>query len=418
MDTAKPKSFEISKQSVWQAYQQVKANRGGCGVDQVSLEAFEENLQDNLYKIWNRLSSGSYMPPPVRRVDIEKADGGTRPLGIPTVGDRIAQMVVKRELDPKLEPIFHAWSYGYRPGRSALDAVGAARKHCWQRPWVLDLDIKGFFDSIDHELLLKAVRQHTDSRWHVLYIERWLRAPVLHPDGRLEQRTRGTPQGGVISPLLANLFLHYAFDVWMQRHWPDVWFERYADDMVCHCETDQQAQRLWESLRERFAACRLTLHPTKTQIVYCKDERRKGTYPNTRFEFLGFEFRGRMTVDRRGFRFIGFNPAISPGKVQRIRNRLRQMVGSQQCGWSLSRLARRLNSYIRGWWNYYGQFFRSELEQRVGRFLDARIVHWARRKYKRLKNSCRKTWIWLRRVKRRQSGLFAHWSRGWMGRAV
>ncbi len=232
MDKAKPKSFEISKQSVWQAYQQVKANRGGCGVDQVSLEAFEENLEDNLYKIWNRLSSGSYMPPPVRRVDIEKTGGGTRPLGIPTVGDRIAQMVIKRELDAKLEPIFHAWSYGYRPGRSALDAVGAARKHCWQRPWVLDLDIKGFFDSIDHELLLKAVRQHTDSRWHVLYIERWLTAPVLHPDGRLEQRTRGTPQGGVISPLLANLFLHYAFDVWMQRHWPDVWFERYADDGV------------------------------------------------------------------------------------------------------------------------------------------------------------------------------------------
>lgn len=283
MDKTKPKSLVISKLNVWQAYQQVKANRGGCGVDQVSLEAFEENLQDNLYKIWNRMSSGSYMPPPVRRVDIEKTDGGTRPLGIPTVGDRIAQMVVKRELYPKLEPIFHVWSYGYRPGRSALDAVGAARKHCWQWPWVLDLDIKGFFDSIDHELLLKAVRQHTECRWHVLYIERWLQAPVLHADGCLEQRTRGTPQGGVISPLLANLFLHYAFDAWMQRHWPGVWFERYADDVVCHCETEQQAQMLWASLRERFAACRLTLHPTKTQIVYCKDDRRKGTYPNTRF---------------------------------------------------------------------------------------------------------------------------------------
>ena len=200
MGETKPKSFVISKQSVWQAYQQVKANRGGCGVDQVSLEAFEENLQDNLYKIWNRMSSGCYVPPPVRRVDIEKANGGTRPLGIPTVGDRIAQMVVKRELDPKLEPIFHAWSYGYRPGRSALDAVGAARKHCWQRSWVLDLDIKGFFDSIDHELLLKAVRKHTDCRWHVLYIERWLKAPVVHADGHREERTRGTPQGGVITP--------------------------------------------------------------------------------------------------------------------------------------------------------------------------------------------------------------------------
>jgi len=418
MGETKPKSFVISKQNVWQAYQQVKANRGGCGVDQVSLEAFEENLQDNLYKIWNRMSSGCYVPPPVRRVDIEKANGGTRPLGIPTVGDRIAQMVVKRELDPKLEPIFHAWSYGYRPGRSALDAVGAARRHCWQRSWVLDLDIKGFFDSIDHELLLKAVRKHTDCRWHVLYIERWLKAPVVHADGHREERTRGTPQGGVISPLLANLFLHYAFDVWMQRQWPGVWFERYADDVVCHCETEPQARRLWESLRERFKACGLTLHPTKTQIVYCKDDRRQGTYANTRFEYLGFEFRGRMAVDRRGFRFTGFNPAISPVKAQGIRDRLRQMVGSQQCGWSLSRLAECLNPYIRGWWNYYGQFFRSELEQRVGRFLDARILHWARRKYKSLKDRCRKAWFWLHRVKCRQPDLFAHWSHGWMGRAV
>jgi len=412
MGETKPKSFVISKQNVWQAYRQVKANRGGCGVDQVSLEAFEENLQDNLYKIWNRMSSGCYVPPPVRRVDIEKANGGTRPLGIPTVGDRIAQMVVKRELDPKLEPIFHAWSYGYRPGRSALDAVGAARRHCWQRSWVLDLDIKGFFDSIDHELLLKAVRKHTDCRWHVLYIERWLKAPVVHADGHREERTRGTPQGGVISPLLANLFLHYAFDVWMQRQWPGVWFERYADDVVCHCETEPQARRLWESLRERFKACGLTLHPTKTQIVYCKDDRRQGTYANTRFEYLGFEFRGRMAVDRRGFRFTGFNPAISPVKAQGIRDRLRQMVGSQQCGWSLSRLAECLNPYIRGWWNYYGQFFRSELEQRVGRFLDARILHWARRKYKRLRCHQRQAAHWLGRIARRESRLFVLWQLG------
>jgi RNA-directed DNA polymerase len=418
MGETKPKSFVISKRSVWQAYQLVKANQGGCGVDQVSLEAFEENLQGNLYKIWNRMSSGCYVPPPVRRVDIRKTDGGTRPLGIPTVGDRIAQMVVKRDLEPKLEPVFHAWSYGYRPGRSALDAVGAARKHCWQRSWVLDLDIKGFFDSIDHELLMKAVRKHTDCRWHQLYIERWLRAPVLHADGSLEERTRGTPQGGVISPLLANLFLHYAFDVWMQRQWPEVWFERYADDVICHCESEQQAQMLWEGLRERFEACGLTLHPTKTQIVYCKDDRRRGAYANTRFEYLGFEFRGRMAVDRRGFRFIGFNPAISPVKAQGIRDRIRHMVGSQQCGWSLSRLAQCLNSYIRGWWNYYGQFFRSELEQRVGRFLDARIMHWARRKYKSLKDRCRKAWCWLYRVKRRQPSLLAHWSYGWVGRAV
>ena len=418
MGQTKSKSFVISKQSVWQAYQQVKASRGGCGIDQVSLEAFEGNLEDNLYKIWNRLSSACYFPPPVRRVNIPKGDGSTRPLGIPTVADRIAQMVVKLDLEPRLEPIFHRWSYGYRPGRSALDAVEAARKHCWQRSWVLDLDIKGFFDSIDHELLMKAVRKHTDCRWHTLYIERWLEAPVQHADGCLEERTCGTPQGGVISPLLANLFLHYAFDVWMQRHWPDIWFERYADDIICHCETEQQALKLRESIRERFLACGLTLHPIKTQIVYCRDNRRRKTYANTRFDFLGFEFRARTAIDRRGFCFTGFNPAISPSKVHGIRDRIREFMGSRQYCWSLSRLAQRLNLYIRGWWNYYGKFYRSELEYRVGRFLDARIMHWARRKYKRLRDSRRKAWLWLYRLRRTQPHLFAHWSSGWVGRAV
>ncbi len=254
MGKTKPKSFVISKKSVWLAYQRVKANRGASGIDQVSLKEFEEKLQDNLYKIWNRMSSGCYFPPPVRRVDIPKANGDTRPLGIPTVGDRIAQMVVKMDLEPKLEPIFHVWSYGYRPGRSALEAVGAARRNCWQRSWVLDLDIKGFFDSIDHKLLLKAVRKHTECRWHVLYIERWLKAPVMHADGSIEERLRGTPQGGVISPLLANLFLHYAFDLWMQRHWTGIWFERYADDVVYHCDTEQQSETLRESLRERLSS--------------------------------------------------------------------------------------------------------------------------------------------------------------------
>lgn len=410
MGKTKPKSFVISKKSVRLAYQRVKANRGGCGVDKMSLKDFEDNLQDNLYKIWNRMSSGCYFPPPVRRVDIPKANGETRPLGIPTVGDRIAQMVVKMDLEPKLEPIFHAWSYGYRPGRSALEAVGAARRNCWQRSWVLDLDIKGFFDSIDHKLLIKAVRKHTECQWHVLYIERWLKASVMHADGSIEERLRGTPQGGVISPLLANLFLHYAFDVWMQRHWAGIWFERYADDVVCHCDTEQQAEALRESLRERLNACGLTLHPTKTQIVYCKCSRRRKAYANTRFDFLGFEFRGRTAVDRQGVRFIGFNPAISPVKIKIIRDRIRDMVGTQQRGWSLSQLAKRLNPYIRGWWNYYGKYFRSVLKKRVGRFFDERIFHWARRKYKSIKGSWRKGWLWLKRLRRRRPHLFAHWS--------
>lgn len=418
MSKTRPKSFIISKKKLWQAYQYVKANRGGCGVDKMSLKTFEDNLQDNLYKLWNRLSSGSYFPPPVRRVHIPKAGGGTRPLGIPTVGDRIAQMIVKMELEPKLEPIFHNWSYGYRPGKSALDAVSAARTNCWQRPWVLDLDIKGFFDSIDHELLMKALRKHTDCRWHLLYIERWLKAPVMRTDGTLKQSSCGTPQGGVISPLLANLFLHYAFDLWMQRHWPAIQFERYADDVVCHCETEQQAQKLLDNLRQRFKACCLELHPVKTQIVYCKDNRRREVYPNTRFNFLGFEFRGRSTVNRRGELFIGFNPAINPSKAKEIRDRVRKMVGPKQCGWSLSQLAKHLNQYIRGWWNYYGKFFRSELEKRVGYFINMRFMHWARRKYKSIKGSWRRAFHWLYRLRLRQPKLLAHWPDGRMGRAV
>jgi group II intron reverse transcriptase/maturase len=228
MDRAKP--FDIPKREVWEAYKQVRANQGAAGVDGQSIADFEADLANNLYKLWNRLSSGSYFPPPVRRVDIPKGDGKTRPLGIPTVADRIAQTVVKRFLEPLVEPRFHDDSYGYRPGKSALDAVGAARRRCWRYAWVLDLDIKAFFDSIDRDLLMRAVRKHTDCPWALLYIERWLKAPVQTAEGSLIERERGTPQGGVVSPLLANLFLHYAYDTWMRRNHPGVRFERYADD--------------------------------------------------------------------------------------------------------------------------------------------------------------------------------------------
>jgi RNA-directed DNA polymerase len=418
MDKTKSKSFVISKNTVWQAYQHVKANRGSCGVDKVSLKIFDMNLKDNLYKLWNRMSSGSYFPSAVKRVEIPKAGGGIRPLGIPTVEDRIAQMVVKIELEPKLESIFHNWSYGYRPNKSAHDAVGAARINCWQNNWVVDLDIKGFFDSINHDLLMKAVRKHTDCQWHILYIERWLKAPVMFPNGTLQGNSCGTPQGGVISPLLANLFLHYAFDYWMQRHSPGIQFERYADDIVCHCKTEQQAKNLLENLRQRFKVCLLELHPDKTQIVYCKDTRRKGVYSNTKFNFLGFEFRGRSTKNRRGEYYIGFNPAIAPSKAKEIRDRIRRMVGPKQYCCSLSRVANHLNQYIRGWWNYYGKFFRSELEKRVGGFINMRFAHWARRKYKSIRDSLRRAFYWLYKVRRRQPKLLAHWPADRMGRAV
>ena len=286
MDKAKP--FCIPKRWVWEAYKRVKANRGAAGVDEQSVEQFEENLKGNLYKLWNRLSSGSYFPPAVKRVEIAKRDGGKRPLGIPTVSDRIAQAVVKAYLEPELEKHFHADSYGYRPKKSALDAVGVARKRCWRHAWVLDLDIRAYFDTIPHDLLLKAVKKHTDCPWVLLYIERWLKAPVQLEDGTLEPREKGTPQGSVVSPLLANLFLHYAFDRWMAKHHPSIPFERFADDILCHCRSEAQAQWLKRVLEQRFAGCGLELHPHKTKIVYCKDADRRGHYPNEKLDYLGY----------------------------------------------------------------------------------------------------------------------------------
>ena len=296
MDRAKP--YDIPKREVWEAYKRVRANQGAAGVDGQMISDFEADLENNLYKLWNRLSSGSYFPPPVRRVDIPKSDGRMRPLGIPTVADRIAQMVVKRHLEPLVEPQFHPDSYGYRPGKSALDAVGMARQRCWRRDWVLDLDIKAFFDSIEPELLMRAVRKHTDCPWALLYIDRWLKAPMQMADGSLIGRERGTPQGGVISPLLANLFLHYAFDAWMSRNYPHIPFERYADDAICHCKSAKQARALWSALQDRFAACKLALHPEKTKIVYCKDANRRGDFPNQSFDFLGFTFRARKALGK------------------------------------------------------------------------------------------------------------------------
>src|SRR5450756_1444099 len=292
VDKAKP--FCISKREVWTAYKRVKANGGAAGVDDQTIAELEKDLSNNLYRLWNWMSSGSYLPPPVRRVDIPKGDGGTRPLGIPTVSDRIAQTVVKRYLEPLVEPVFHEDSYGYRPGRSAHDALAVARQRCWRHVWVLDLAIKGFFDNIDWELLMRAVRRHTDRAWVLLYIERWLRAPVSMPDGTLVGRERGTPQGGVVSPILANLFLHYAFDRWMEREHRDIPFERYADDVICHCSSEAQAAQLKSAIDQRFAAFRLELHPQKTKIVYCKKEGRKNVYAAVQFDFLGYGFQPRL----------------------------------------------------------------------------------------------------------------------------
>lgn len=406
MSVAKP--FVISKWEVWEAYQQVKANQGAAGVDGQSIAEFEAALTKNLYKLWNRMSSGSYFPPPVRRVEIPKKGGGSRPLGIPTVADRIAQTVVKTRLEPILERHFHPDSYGYRPGRSAHQALAKARERCWRFDWVLDLDIKGFFDNIDHGLLMRAVRKHVDCPWMLLYIERWLTAPVQLPDGALLARDKGTPQGGVVSPLLANLFLHYAFDEWMRRNCPSIPFERYADDIVAHCTTLEEAEWLKGALTQRLLDCSLELHPAKTRIVYCKDANRQGSYPDTKFDFLGYTFRPRRAQDKYGRFFVSFIPAISPTSAKSIRDKTRGWELKRRVGTTLTALAKALNPVIRGWLDYYGRFYRSALHP-VCNHINRRLVRWAMRKYKRLHFPRRAT-MWLRRISRTEPRLFAHWS--------
>lgn len=406
MDKAKP--YSISKWEVWEAYKRVKANQGAAGVDGQSIAEFEEDLKDNLFKIWNRMSSGSYFPPPVRRVDIPKDNGGTRPLGIPTVADRIAQMVAKRYLEPILEKYFHPDSYGYRPEKSAIEAIGVARQRCWRYNWVLDLDIKGFFDNIDHDLLMRTVRKHTDCKWVILYIERWLKAPVQLEDGNLIHRDKGTPQGGVISPLLANLFLHYAFDMWMKRQHPQIPFERYADDEICHCRSKAEAEGLRVAIERRFAECGLELSLQKTKIVYCKDDNRRGEYPDQKFDFLGFTFRPRRAKNRRGIFFVAFTPAISNKAAKSIRDTMRQWQVHRRTDTSLDDLARMSNPALRGWINYYGSFYKSAL-YRVLHHLNNLLVRWATRKYKNLRGHNHPAWHWLQNIMQRQPSLFAHW---------
>lgn len=406
MQEAKP--FQISKLQVWEAFKKVKANRGAAGVDEQSVAEFEEDLSSNLYKLWNRLSSGSYFPSPVRRVEIPKSDGRVRPLGIPTVADRMAQMVVKHTLEPLLEPHFHHDSYGYRPGKSALDAVGVARQRCWKRAWVLDLDIKGFFDNIDHKLMLKAVQHHTDCRWILLYVERWLKCPVQYPDGTIKASNLGTPQGGVISPLLANLFLHYAFDVWMRKNFPEVQFERYADDVVCHCISESEAKRLRVAIEGRLGECQLELHPEKTKIVFCKEQSRQGDYPVYSFDFLGFTFRPRLAKNKYGKFFVGFLPAISNKAAKSIKDEMRKWRIHRRSDKSLEDLSRMINPKIRGWVNYYAKFFKSGMF-RISQVLNRMITKWAMRKLKNIRGQQRKATHWLGRVAERKPQLFAHW---------
>jgi RNA-directed DNA polymerase len=404
----KVKSFEIDKRLVFEAWEKVRSNKGAPGVDAVSVEAFEAQLKDNLYKLWNRMSSGSYFPGPVRGVAIPKDHGaGLRLLGVPNTADRVAQTAAAMLLEDKLEPIFHPDSYGYRPRRSAHDALAVTRKRCWDKDWVVDFDIRAFFDSVPHELLLKAVAHHTSERWVLLYISRWLTAPMQMPDGTIVAREKGTPQGSPISPALANLFMHYAFDKWMDREFPGCPFERYADDVVAHCDSEEQARRLRVAVAERLGALGLELHPAKTKIVYCKDANRRGNFEHTSFDFLGYTFRARLARGPRGY-FSGFSPAISNGARKAVGQQIRAWHLNRRSGSDLSDLAEAINPQIRGWINYYGRFYRSELHFLAWR-IDQHLARWAMHKFKRFRGKFRRAMQWLRKVYQHQPDLFAHW---------
>jgi group II intron reverse transcriptase/maturase len=409
MPSSEDKSFAIPKLMVWEAWRQVKANKGAPGVDGQDLESFEADLRDNLYKIWNRMSSGTYFPPPVRAVEIPKPHGnGVRVLGVPTVADRVAQTVVAMQLEPLVEPRFHPDSYGYRPGKSAHDALAVCRERCWKYDWIIDLDVQKFFDEVPWDLIVKAVEAVTDCRWVLLYVKRWLAAPLKHPDGTLQERDKGTPQGSAVSPVLANLFLHYAFDSWMVREFPGCPLERYADDGVVHCKSRRQAEYVLAAIAARMQEVGLRLHPDKTRIVYCKDSSRRGEHEHTSFTFLGYTFRAREAINSKsGKHFASFSPAISPEALKAKSGRLRELRIHRHTDLTLDALARWLNPIVAGWMGYYGRYYRSVLYPLLRR-VNVYLRRWAGKKYKRLRTYKRFKQWWVRLLKR-EPGLFAHW---------
>ena len=405
------KSIPISRQMVWEAYQKVRSNKGSAGVDAIDMQEFDINRSKHLYKLWNRMASGSYFPPPVKEVEIPKKDGSVRKLGVPTISDRVGQMVVKMFIEPRLEEVFSPNSYGYRPNKNAHQALARVRENCWKQDWVIDLDIKGFFDNIDHNKLMLAVEKHVPENWVRLYIKRWLEAPVFTVSGEtIEKQGKGTPQGGVISPLLANLFLHYAFDKWLENTDKRVAFSRYADDVIIHCKSKVHAEQILQLVHQRMATVGLELHPEKTKIVYCRDHRRKGNYPQVKFDFLGYSFQPRTAFSKKlGKLFLGYDCAISIGSRKRIADKLEELNVNKLSFKSIVGVAHYLNPMIRGWVHYYGKFRMYELTK-VFRLLSRRLVWWARKRYKRYKTSIRKAYKWLASVRKQYPTLFYHWN--------
>ncbi|MEP7318329.1 MAG: group II intron reverse transcriptase/maturase [Panacibacter sp.] len=411
MEEEKTKSFPVSKRMVYESYLKVMSKNGCAGIDGQSIEMFEANMSKNLYKIYNRMASGSYFPPPVRTEFIPKKQGGFRPLGIPTVGDRIAQGVVKDHLEPEMDKLFHNSSFGYRPGRSAHDALAQCHANCVQYAWVIDVDIKGFFDNISHEILMDLLRQHTQEKWVLLHVERWLKAGIEQEDGSITGRTKGTPQGGVISPLLANLYLHHAFDKWMEQNHANNPFERYADDIVIHCRNKEEALKLLTALQEQMHVYALTLHPEKTKVVYCSNYQRKEEHDENSFTFLSYTFRPRTAMDKFGRNKLIdlFNGAISNAAKTSIRQAIRTVLNPQRINVSLEAFAKVLNPKIRGWINYYSKFFKTRM-LRVFDYLDGLILRWISNKYKLTSKG--KVLEEFKKIREQTPAMFYHWRFG------
>jgi len=415
IEELKPKTQPVSKEQVWSAWKHIKTGGKGMGIDHVSLQEIEANPRKYLYPLWNRLASGSYFPPPVREVPIPKGDGKVRMLGIPTILDRVAQQVIREELEKVVEPMFHPSSFGYRPGRSAHDAVDQCAKNCWERWYVVDLDIKGFFDNIDHEQMMNILRKYTDQKSVLLYCERWLKAPVCNQAGELVSRSKGTPQGGVISPLLANLYLHEAFDRWLAETQPRIVFERYADDIVIHTRSREQSDFILDKLKVRLAEYSLEVHPEKTKTVYCYRTARfykEGKDMPGSFDFLGFTFKPRLCAKPNGEKFWGFRPAISSKSRKKIIGKLQDLAIHNWVSWDIQKIAAALAPMIRGWINYYGRYRISEL-QWVFRSLNIRLAKWARKRYKL--RTYAKSYGWLKRMIKWYPNTFVHWTYGFTG---
>jgi len=406
------KTQPISRLQVYEAFKRVRANKGSAGVDGITIDQVESNVRKYLYPLWNRMSSGSYFPKPVRQVLIPKGDGKMRPLGIPTIVDRVAQQVIATELEAIVDKRFSPSSYGYRPHKSAHAAIEQCRLNCVKYSWVIDLDIKGFFDNIDHELLMKAVRHYTQQKHILLYVERWLQAPIELADGTLKHPNgKGTPQGGVISPVLANIFLDIVFDKWISKISPDTPFERYADDIVIHCKNIKAALRLLEKIKQRMKDCKLELNQEKSKIVYCRRNQKRQPPFKVRyqkFDFLGYTFKPRI-VKERGKIKLGFTPAISQKSITRITNELKQMEFHRWVYFPITRIAELLKLKIRGWINYYGKFRISEM-RKVFRLLHLRLVKWIRNKYRRYrKQRWSNAYKYLQQLSRKYPTLFEHW---------